>query len=131
MPGQSFYVLPEEQFKYLLENECKRAQRYQFFFSLLIISLVDQDSQYPFLTEISSLLKNVIRDCDTIGVLRSNQIAILLWYADNPSLIARRIINQIQQEMSHLNIEVGEGCFPVNATTANDLFRESVVRIKI
>lgn len=124
-----FNVLTEEQFKYLLEHECKRAQRYQYFFSLLMIKLDNLDSQPLLLTEIQSLIKYLIRDCDTIGAIPYNKLAILLRFSDNPNSIARRIVNKIQNEIPRINIKVGEVCFPVNATTAQDLFRESLDRI--
>src|ERR1700693_757023 len=129
MHDQQLNFLPEEQFKYLLEHECKRAQRYQYFFSLLMIKSENLDSQSPFLTEIPSLIKKVIRDCDTIGAIQYNKLAILLCFADNSNSIARRIVNKIQYEIPHINIKVGEVCFPVNATTAQDLFRESLASI--
>jgi GGDEF domain-containing protein len=129
MPDPQLNVLPEEQFKYLLEHECKRAQRYQYFFSLLMIKLDNLDSQPLFLTEIQSLIKCLIRDCDTIGAIQYNKLAILLCFSDNPNSIARRIVNKIQYEIPRIKIKVGEVCFPVNATTAEDLFRESLNRI--
>lgn len=129
MPDQRFNVLPEEQFKYLLEHECKRAQRYQYFFSLLMIKLDHLDSQSPSLTEIPRLIKCVIRDCDTIGAIQYNKLAVLLGFADNPNSTARRIVNKIQNEFPRINIKVGEVCFPVDATTAQDLFRQSLDRI--
>ncbi|MBI3604408.1 MAG: hypothetical protein HY202_00070 [Nitrospirae bacterium] len=129
MPDQRFNVLPEEQFKYLLEHECKRARRYQYFFSLLMIKLDHLDSQSLFLTDIPGLIKYLIRDGDTIGAIQNNKLAILLCFADNPNSIARRIENKIQYEIPRIKIKVGEVCFPVNATTAEDLFRESLNRV--
>jgi GGDEF domain-containing protein len=129
MSGQNFDVLPEEQFRYLLEHECKCALRYQYFFSLLMLQLENLESQLPLLTEIPSLIKNVIRNSDTIGAIQYNKLAILLCCADKPNSIARRILNEIEHKIPHIKIKVGEACFPVNATTAKDLFRESLDRL--
>jgi hypothetical protein len=129
MPDQEFNVLPEGQFKYLLEHECKRALRYQYCFSVVIIKVENVDSQTRFLPKIIDLIKNVIRDGDSIGAIHYNKIAILLCFSDNPNSIGRRILNKIQFEIPRLNIKVGEVCFPLNVTTAEDLFRESVDRI--
>jgi GGDEF domain-containing protein len=123
MPDQQNNVLPEEHFVYLLEHECKCAQRFQYFFSLLMIKFENLDSQPTFLTEIPNPIKNVIRDSDTIGAIQSDKLAILLRYTDNQNSIAKRIVNKIQSEIPHNNTKVGEVCFPDNATTAQDLLR--------
>ena len=129
LSDQRFNVLPEEQFKYLLEHECKRSRRYQYFFSLLMIKIDNLEAQSPYLIQIPGLIKYLIRDCDTIGAIQFNMLAILLCFADNPNSIAKRIVNKIQHEIPRINIRVGEVCFPVNATTAQDLFRESLDRL--
>ena len=87
------------------------------------------DSHSPYLSEIPDLIRHLIRDSDTIGAIQFNRLAILLCFADNPSGITRRIVNKIQCEIPRIVIKVGEACFPVNASRAEDLFSESADRI--
>jgi len=122
-------VLPEEEFKYLLEHECKRAQRYQYFFSLVMVKIENVNSQTLVLREIPKIIQNVIRNCDTIGAIQYNKLAILLCFSDNPNSITKRIKDKINSEIPRINIKVGEVCFPSNATTAEDLVRESLDRV--
>lgn len=123
------YLLPEEQFRYLLRFECKRAQRYQFFFSLITVEFEYGASDPVYLDKISNMIKNSIRDCDTMGALQYNKLAILLCFTDDPDSISKRIINKFQFELPGIKIKVGEVCFPLDATTADDLVRASLDRL--
>ena len=124
MSNKNWNVLSEEQFKYLLEHECKRAQRYQYFFSLLIIKVENANLKTTLLREIPNIINNAIRDCDTMGAIQYNKLAIILCFADKPNTITRRILNKIQYDIPGINVKAGEVCFPLSATTAADLFRE-------
>jgi len=126
MPKQSNYVLPKDQFKYLLNLECKRAERYQYFFSILLVELASLDSRSTNLSAMSDLIRNLIRESDTMGRVQYNRLAILLCFADNPSSISKRIVKRIQNEIPRTLIKVGEACFPVNASKAEDLISRSV-----
>ena len=129
MPDHSLNVLPEMQFKYLLEHECKRALRFQYYFSLLIIKVENASSESHLISEIRNLIKNAIRDCDTLGAIQYNKLAILLCFTDQPNTIARRILNKIQYDIPGINIKMSGVCFPLSATTAVDLFRECEAQI--
>jgi hypothetical protein len=126
MSKQSNYVLTKDQFKYLLNLECKRSERYQYFFSILLIELTSLDSLSTNLSAMSDLIRYLIRESDTMGAIQYNRLAILLCFADNPSSISKRILKQIQNVIPRTFIKVGEACFPVNANQAEDLLSKSV-----
>ena len=129
MPDQNLIILPEVQFKYLLEHECKRAMRYQYFFSLLMIKTENAKLESSLLRKIRMIIKHAIRDCDTLGAIHYNKLAILLCFADKPNAIADRIFNKIQYDFPGINIKVRGACFPLSATTAVDLLHECEDRI--
>lgn len=129
MFDKNLNILPEAQFKYLLEHECKRALRYQYFFSLLMIKSENTKLEASLSNKIPVIIKNEIRDCDSIGAIHYNKLAILLCFADKPNAIAGRIFNKIQYDIPGINIKVRGACFPLSATTAVDLLHECEDRI--
>jgi hypothetical protein len=129
MPDPRLNVLPEEQFNYLLEHECKHAQRYEHFFSLVMIRLEKSELNAALLTGALNLIRGVIRDSDIVGAFQDKKLAMILHYADNPDPIARRVVNKIQTGLPHLETKIGRACFPADATTVEDLLRVSLNRI--
>lgn len=121
MPSQGFYILPEEQFKYLLTHEGKHAQRYEHFFSLLTIKFEKLDLESPHLSGVLKLIGSVIRDSDTIGSLQDEKLAVILHYADSPVPIVKRVVKKIQTQFPHLNIKARGACFPTDTTAVEDL----------
>jgi GGDEF domain-containing protein len=80
-------ILNKDLFLYLLDLEVKRAQRYQNFFSILILKLnaLSKDGSGDLQTSyqmLANLLSEEIRESDIIGHLSKDMVGALLPYAD-------------------------------------------------
>jgi GGDEF domain-containing protein len=80
-------ILNRDHFLYLLDLEVKRAQRYQNFFSILILKLnaLSKDGSGDLQTSyqmLANLLSEEIRESDIIGHLSKDMVGALLPYAD-------------------------------------------------
>ena len=130
MPDPSPYLLPEEPFRFILEKECKRAERYAHFFSILTVKLESSDLEDRLLPATASLIQGLIRNCDIMGSLQDKKLAVLIHYADAQNIdeIAARIRDRVQahplpfqQNPENQSIKIGGACFPTHASTAQDL----------
>ncbi|MCI0529610.1 MAG: hypothetical protein L0Y56_19380, partial [Nitrospira sp.] len=76
------YILPEEPLRFLLKQECERAERYSNFFSILMIKLeIPQLDDSLFLTT-ANLIRSGIRDSDIMGTLEDKDLVVILHHAD-------------------------------------------------
>jgi hypothetical protein len=81
-------ILKHEIFLYLLDLEVKRARRYQNFFSVLILKLVQLSNKdnsrglHNCYNQLSHLLREEFRESDILASLGENKLVALLPYAD-------------------------------------------------
>jgi diguanylate cyclase (GGDEF)-like protein len=131
------YILPEESLKFLLKQECERAERYSHFFSILMVKLEVPKLDDPLLSTAANLIRGAIRDSDIMGTLQDKNLVVILHHADAQSTdeIAMRIGHRIQeyahrfpQDSKGRKIKVGAACFPTHAPTAQDLLRAAQER---
>ncbi len=131
------YILPEEPLRFLLKQECERAERYSNFFSILTVKLeIPQLDDSLFYTT-ANLIRIGIRDSDIMGTLEDKDLVVILHHADAQSTdeIAMRIRHRIQeyvhrfpQDSKGQQIRVGAACFPTHAPTAQELLRAAQER---
>ena len=130
MFDQDISILPEEPFKFLLKQECDRAERYSHFFSIAMVKLPELEDSL--LTTTVKIIRGVIRDSVVIGALQDKYLAVILHHADaqNTDEIALRIRGRIRefahgssQNPMNQKIRVGAACFPTHAPTVQDLLK--------
>jgi diguanylate cyclase (GGDEF)-like protein len=131
------FILPEEPLKFLLWQECERAERYSNFFSILTVEFEIPRLDDPVLSTTANLIRSAIRDSDIMGTLQDKELVVILHHADAQSTdeIAMRIRHRIQEYTHRLpqnskdqQIRVGAACFPTHAPTAQDLLRAAQER---
>jgi len=120
-------------FEYLLELEVRKATRYLYYFSLLVVQLdrlkglADGPGEEDVHRRLGFLMRDEIRGTDLLGKRRDNSFFIVLHYTDleNAIKVAQRIRERIEhytfetgKENNHRTISIGVSCFP---TTANDV----------
>jgi GGDEF domain-containing protein len=127
------HVFNRQSFLLLLDLEIKKAQRYQNYLSLLSFTFehvnppIDGNPSISMKT-MSNLLKDELRETDVIGQGSSNRLLVMLPYADVVGTQkVRRRLEQILQDYGFgkkgFAIEIGEVCFPTQATNMDDLLR--------
>jgi diguanylate cyclase (GGDEF)-like protein len=119
--------------EYLLELEVRKATRYLYYFSVLVIKLDKLDSSAWKVEEeaasqkLSEMLREEIRGTDLLGKKMDKTFFIILNYADMD--IAGKVANRIRERVAlytfetatkkeQLTVSIGVSCFP---TSANDV----------
>lgn len=133
MFDESTQTLAEEAFDYLLQLEVKRAVRYAFFLSVLVIQ-VDQTDDEEILRVISTLIREHMRQTDLVGISRGNghgnRFRLLLSHAEpaHVKLVAERIRSRIERQSFRFNdreeqrtVSQGAACFPQDVTDPHGL----------
>ncbi len=130
----SFLTLSEEAFGILLKQECNRAERYSYYFSILMVRLEASESEDSEYMAVARLIRSVIRNSDMICFLQSEGLAMILHEADvqNTSDIVERIRKKTQPRIPHFpqglkcqNLKIGWASFPTQASTVTDLLQLS------
>lgn len=126
-------TLNKDFFGYLLDLEVKKAARYLYFFSLMVLQRdtiaqeLTQTEEEMLLIKMSALVREEIRGTDIIGRIGHDKFFILIDQADTKASfkvgdrIRDRIENYAFRVDGHeimLTASIGTACFP---THANDL----------
>lgn len=130
-------ILNREIFLYLLDLEVKRARRYQNFFSVLILKLVQLSSKengsglHNRCNQLSHLLQEEFRESDILGSLGENKLAALLPYADVSAVGQARSHFQASLEYCDFKkegyeVRIDQICFPMDGTDTRDLIRKVI-----
>jgi hypothetical protein len=125
-------VLDRALFLFLLDLEVKRARRYQNFLSLMFLKIEPssrEDEGGGVCTchqALSDLLREEVRDCDIIGNLEKNRLAVLFPYADAKA--GNYVKSRVEDILKHYDfgakgfeITVDQICFPINGADTKDL----------
>jgi hypothetical protein len=127
MFDSSARILPQEQFRYMLEQECKRAERYECLFSVIRVSCETINLGPPIMQEVAKLIRKVIRDSDVVGLTQNGDLSLLLQYADHQcaaqvaSRIHDQVANPLRRNLKKKAIRIEWACFPTHASTIEDL----------
>ncbi len=125
--------LDQDFFEYLLELELRKATRYLYYFSLLVVKLdklnpgAGKVNEEAVSQKLADLLREEIRGTDLLGKKMDNTFFIILNYADMD--IAGKVANRIRERVmlytfetetkkEQLTVSIGVSCFP---TSANDV----------
>lgn len=134
-------VLERDVFQYFLDLEIKKAMRYQYFFSLLIIEpdlTADSGIRAEILKTMAELIKEEVRTTDVIGRMGENNFYVILPHAEtsNTLSVAERIRSRIESYTftrrnggAKETISVGGACFPTHANELGNLVRNATKMI--
>jgi diguanylate cyclase (GGDEF)-like protein len=122
-------ALSQEAFDYLLQLEVKRAVRYAFYLSVLILEADQADEDAEILRVISNLIRERMRETDLVGISRGNGhgnlFRVLLTHAEpaHAKLVGERIRTRIERQVfrihereEHRTVSQGGACFPLHVT---------------
>lgn len=136
MSGSFTAVVSSDLFKYLLDLEVKRATRYSYFFSLLLIEVDQEIDTTEHLDTVARLILDEIREVDIVGRLESNRFSALLQAETKPAhMISDRIRNRILNysfladnlnQKQDITISGGGVCFPTHGVNSNELHSQAV-----
>ena len=124
-------TLEKEYFNYWLNIEMKRAKRYQYCVSLLMLE-INGNSEGKDLSDIIAaldLVRSEIRDFDIIGRQDVSRFSLLISYTDERStfLVGERIRGQLQAlflppgQTSEKAFYLGGCCYPTHVTSFSDI----------
>ena len=127
MSNPRTHILPEEYLRFLLVQECQRAERYSHFFSIVSIQLQTPELENLPVLAVADLIRGVIRSSDIVGSFQDRRLVVILHHAEdqNADDITARIREKIQYSLRRNpekgSIRIGGACFPSHASTVQDL----------
>lgn len=88
-----FSMLPKDYFGFLIDQECKRAERYSNYFGLVRFGFDPLDFEDSVWNGFPNVIKSATRETDIIGILQEKNVGLLLHNVDVHDLpkIADRI----------------------------------------
>ncbi len=133
-------TLDREFFEYLLDLEVKKAVRYLYFFSLMIIQRdklpldVTQDEVEMLLKRLAFLTREEIRGTDIIGRIGHDKFFIMLDQTDYQASI--KVGERVRDRSEHyafrtdgrevtLTTSIGVACFPTHASDLETLIQKA------
>jgi len=126
--------------EYLLELEVKKATRYLYYFSVLVIQPdrmmpgVDAATEEAVHERLGYLMRDEIRVTDLLGKRLDNSFFIILHYTDleNAVNVGQRIRERVEHYTfetgpgkDHRTISIGVSCFPTNANDVSGLIQKA------
>ena len=130
-------ALSTDSFHYLCDLEIKKAQRYQYFISVLFIQFDAPDEPpegaprigNPTLETLGKILRDEIRECDLLARLGDNRLCVLLPFTDGTSSlgVAERLRSRVENhsfsdgEGQQKTVSVSVACYPTNASDSASL----------
>ena len=129
-------ILNREIFLYLLDLEVKRARRYQNFFSVLILNLVQLSKDngkglHNCYKQLLHLIGEEFRESDILASLGENKLTALLPYADVSS--GGRARSHFEASLAYYDfkkegyeVKIDQVCFPTDGTDTRSLIRKVI-----
>jgi PleD family two-component response regulator len=127
-------IMDKELFLHFLDLEVKRACRYQNFLCLLVVKLEQcsktngEDDDGICREIVSNLLKMEMRESDILASFGSNQLVIMLPYADKGAGNVAK--SRLESSLNHYEfkemgyeVKVQQVCFPMDGTCTKDLIK--------
>jgi len=146
--NDSTKALAADSFHYLCDLEIKKAQRYQYFISVLFVQFDGPDETVDGGAEVSAatldtlgrILRDEIRECDLLARLGDDRLCVLLPFTDGASSlgVAERLRSRVENhtfndaEGHQRTVSVSVACYPTNASDSTALLcqaDETLLRI--
>ena len=135
--NESTKALAADSFHYLCDLEIKKAQRYQYFISVLFIQF-DERNEPPdreptlgdtTLEVLGKILRDEIRECDLLARLGNNRLCVLLPFTDGTSSmgVAERLRSRVENHTfsdadgERKTVSVSVACYPTHASDSASL----------
>jgi len=133
-------TLEREFFEYLLDLEVKKAVRYLYFFSLMILQKIEplqgltEAEEEVLLRRLATLVREEIRGTDIIGRIGQDKFFIILDQADSQASL--KVGERIRDRVEHyafrvdghevmLKLGIGVACFPTHASDLENLIEKA------
>lgn len=133
-------TLEREFFEYLLDLEVKKAVRYLYFFSLMILQKdeplqgLTQVEEETLLKRLATLVREEIRGTDIIGRIGQDKFFIILDQADLQA--SYKVGERVRERIEHyafrvdgheimLKVSIGAACFPTHASDLENLIQKA------
>ena len=125
------HTLDREAFDYLLRLEGKKAARYLYFFSLMVLQKdtiskdLVQAEEDVLIRKLATIVKEEVRTTDIIGRITNDKFFLILDQADFQSSfkVGRRISDRIENysfktdgHIVSMTTSIGIACFPTHAS---------------
>jgi diguanylate cyclase (GGDEF)-like protein len=133
------HVVNRQVFLFLLDQEIKRARRYQNYLSLLSLRFnqlnpsMGEDPGISMKT-LATILQVQLRGTDIVGLGNGNHLLVMMPYADAAG--AHKVRERLEQILREyrlaekgLTMAIDEVCFPTHATKIEDLLRRAGTNI--
>ena len=133
-------TLERQFFEYLLDLEVKKAVRYLYFFSLMILQKdtlspgIAQSEEETLLKELAFLVREEMRGTDIIGRIGHDKFFIILDETDSQASlkVGERIRERIENYAFRLDgsevmlkVSIGVACFPTHASDLETLIQKA------
>lgn len=134
------HTLEKEFFEYLLNLEVKKAFRYLYFFSLMILQRdkpsqgLTQAEEDSLLKRLATLVREEIRGTDIIGRIGQDKFIIILDQADFK--VSFKVGERVRDRIEHytfkvdgheimLTLSIGVACLPTHASDLETLIQKT------
>jgi GGDEF domain-containing protein len=132
-------IMDGQLFLHFLDFEVKRACRYQNFLCILVIKVEHCSKNNEEIDDemcreiVGNLLKAEMRESDILASFGSNQLVILLPYADKASgnVAKSRLensLNHYEFKETGYEVKVRKVCFPTDGTSTKDLIERMLAQ---
>ncbi len=133
-------TLDREFFEYLLDLEVRKAARYLYFLSLLVIQPNEikisylPDEQEIFVKTLAYLIRDEVRGTDIIGRIGERKFFLMLHQADSQSTygIAERVRSRVENYTFIIDgreekrtVSIGGACFPTHVNDITGLIQKA------
>ena len=133
-------TLEREYFEYVLDLDVKKAVRYLYFFSLMILQRdrippgLNQTEDEMLLSQLAFLTREEIRGTDIIGRIGHDKFFIILDQADIQASfkVGERVRERIEHYTFRVNgselllkVSIGAACFPTHASDLETLIQKT------
>lgn len=120
-------MLSQDQFGFLLRQQCKLAERHSNYFGIIHIGLEGFPLESLNLKQFTALLRGMTRETDIFGELQEKGLAVIFQNTDLEGLqtVVERIEPEVKRYFSQISgpekVRIRKACFPTHATTARDI----------
>jgi diguanylate cyclase (GGDEF)-like protein len=137
--NESTKALAADSFHYLCDLEIKKAQRYQYFISVLFIQFDGTiqsgvpETERPTLEALGRILRDEIRECDLLARIGDHRFCVLLPFTDGASSlgVAERLRSRVENHTfgdvdgQQRTVSVSVACYPTNASDSASLLLQA------
>jgi diguanylate cyclase (GGDEF)-like protein len=124
-------MIPSDSFRLLLQSECDKAMRYQYFFSLLIVEN-DQSGKSGNVPMLIEIISRALRESDLMSQDNQHRVYLILHSLEESDVyqVGERIRSYLEGQNlmarnrnDNITVSIGGACFPTHATDPQELLK--------